>query len=76
MGGSVEGALFYMMDTSDEGNNCNGIILESCFPYLADDSIPCSEKSDDWMNYLIPIKNWNQVDLGHDTASVREILKQ
>jgi len=74
-GGTAEEAFYYMMDTSDDGNNCNGVILESCFPYQADDSIPCSEKSDDWMEYLVPIKNYRHIDLGYDNYRMREILK-
>jgi C1A family cysteine protease len=54
-GGSGYYALFYMKNTSEKGNYCNGIIPESCFPYGSDDSIPCSEKCLDWEDYLIPI---------------------
>jgi len=74
-GGTVEGALYYIVDTSDDGNNCNGVITESSFPYQADGSIPCSAKSDDWMEYLVPIENFKHVDLGYDNYRVREILK-
>lgn len=74
-GGTVEGALYYIADTSDAGNNCNGVITESCFPYQASDDVPCSAKSNDWMEYLVPIKNCRHVDLGYDTYRVREVLK-
>lgn len=74
-GGTLEGALYYISDTSDDGNNCNGVITESCFPYQADDSIPCSAKSNDWMEYLVPIENCRHVDLGYDNYRMREVLK-
>jgi len=32
-----------------------GIIPESCFPYRADDMIPCSDKCENWEEYLILI---------------------
>lgn len=57
-GGSGYLALFYMNDTSEKGNYNNGIIPESCFPYEADDSIPCSEKCPDWKSQLIPISDF------------------
>ena len=35
--------------------NNGGAIPESCFPYQADDTVPCSDKCDDWLDHLIPI---------------------
>jgi PKD repeat protein len=35
----------------------NGIIPESCFPYQANDRIPCSEKCENWRDYLIPLSD-------------------
>ncbi len=32
-----------------------GAITESCFPYEANDGIPCSDKCSDWQNKLYPI---------------------
>ena len=74
-GGTPEAAFFYIEDDSDDGNNCNGVVSESCFPYQADDNIPCSEKPDNWREFLVPICAWQQVDLGYDTYRVREVLK-
>jgi len=54
-GGFPYDVLSYIMDTSSSGNNCNGIIWESCFPYQADDSIPCDDKCPNWEVYLVPI---------------------
>jgi hypothetical protein len=56
-GGSPYNALELIINTSNEGNNCNGIIPESCFPYQGDDTIPCSEKCDKWIDFLIPLSN-------------------
>ena len=69
-GGSGYHALFYMKDTSEKGNYCNGIIPESCFPYGSDDSIPCSEKCLEWEDHLIPI-----LDFGffHSSGSLDDI---
>ena len=54
-GGSGIRALRYIMDDSEIGNNCNGIIPEECMEYQADHSINCSEKCQDWQDKLVPI---------------------
>jgi C1A family cysteine protease len=54
---SLYDILYYIMNTSAEGNYRNGVITESCFPYQADDTIPCSEKCSDWEEKLIPISD-------------------
>ena len=71
-GGFSYKAYQYMMDTSSEGNNHNGALLESCFRYVGIDSngcdyyncnhdpVLCSEKCDDWVNYLVPIKDFER----------------
>jgi hypothetical protein len=56
-GGWPYNALKYMKDTSPDGNNCNGALLEHCFPYQADDTLPCSGKDPRWQQYLVPIAN-------------------
>jgi len=38
----------------------NGAIPESCFPYQADDTIPCEEKCPDWNDYLIGIDDYRK----------------
>jgi C1A family cysteine protease len=42
--------------------NNGGIIPESCFPYEADDEIPCSAKCNEWEDYLIPIESAKYYD--------------
>lgn len=57
-GGNVFLALHYLMSNTSNGNYYNGAIPEFCFPYQADDDVPCSEKCDNWVNYLIPISDY------------------
>ena len=57
-GGSPYLAFKYMESSSADGNYHNGIIPESCFPYEANDDVPCSEKCNDWEEMLIPISNY------------------
>lgn len=57
-GGNSNYALRNIMETTERGNYCNGVPLESCMPYQADDDIPCSEKSDDWEEKLVPILDY------------------
>lgn len=35
-----------------------GAIPEDCFPYQADDTIPCDEKCQNWVDFLIPIEDF------------------
>jgi C1A family cysteine protease len=57
------------------GNNCNGIIPEICFPYQADDTIPCESKSDNWGNYLIPIEYY-EMALYLDNNEIKSKIMQ
>jgi len=57
-GGSPTRAFELIMDTTAEGNYHNGIIPESCFPYQADDDVPCSDKCSNWEEFLIPISDY------------------
>ena len=50
--------FYWIMDCSEDGNNCNGVVTESCFPYQENLDVPCSDKCSDWENYLIPITNF------------------
>jgi C1A family cysteine protease len=79
-GGNPYNAYFYIMNTSEEGNNCNGIITEKCFPYQADDKISCTEKCDNWRDFLIPISDCGYCWTGNITTSyfdsdARDIIK-
>ena len=38
-----------------------GALLESCFPYKADDKIPCSNKCQDWRENLVPISGYGYI---------------
>ena len=75
LGGTPYGAFYYMMDDSDEGNSYNGAIPESCFPYQASDDVPCSEKCEEWVDYLIPIADCGQSWLGFDSSEARDSIK-
>lgn len=49
-GGWMHSAFQAIKSTSSgsTGNGINGVTIESCFPYLAKDYIPCSDKCEDW----------------------------
>jgi len=74
-GGTPYGAFYYMMDTSPEGNNANGAIPESCFPYKASHNVPCSDKCENWEDLLVPILNCSESYLGFDSPENRAIIK-
>jgi len=57
-GGSSYKAFELIKSTDESGNYCNGIITEECMPYQADDDIPCSDKSDNWEEKLVPITDY------------------
>jgi hypothetical protein len=70
IGGEPYPAFYYIMSNKSSGNNCNGIIPESCFPYKGIDAegcdaygcnhdpVLCDEKCENWEDYLIPISDW------------------
>ena len=76
-GGTPYGAYYYIMNTTEEGNKANGIILESCFPYEASHMVSCDEKCEDWMEQLIPLSACNLTffDLGYATEENTNIIK-
>jgi len=78
-GGSSSHAFEFIMDTSPDGNNCNGVIIESCFPYEANDDIPCSAKCSNWEEMLVPISSygyWRPDGSASDRESIKtEILE-
>jgi len=73
-GGDPWKAYKFIHDNDSRGNDCNGVILESCMHYQADHNIPCEEKCEDWEEYLIPIsnfgKNWW---LNHEESTLDQI---
>ena len=77
-GGKPLNAFKYMMSTTEEGNNYNGAIFESCFPYQASDDVPCSDKSDNWMEYLVPISDYGRIineDVINNSPESIEVIK-
>jgi len=83
-GGTCTSALKYIIDTSENGNYVNGIIPESCFPYRAIDPLGCdcfdcvyepvlcSEKCENWMDYLIPLVGYEK---WHSDPEDNELIK-
>ena len=57
-GGQPVNAYKCIMSTETDGNNCNGVTLESCFDYRASHNVDCSEKCDDWQDALVPISDY------------------
>jgi len=57
-GGNSYSAFKYIQSNDSSGNYCNGIITEDCLSYEADDSVPCSSKSSNWKQQLVPIANY------------------
>ena len=51
--------FFWIQSTSADGNDCNGVIPEACFPYEEEYEVPCSRKCSDWQDQLIPICNFS-----------------
>ncbi len=50
-----------------------GVPTESCFPYQADDSVPCSDACGSWASQSVNIPGWGYVTL---SETVRENIKQ
>jgi len=74
-GGTTPSPFSFIINTTEEGNFCNGVIFECCLPYYADDDIPCSDKTSDWMDYLVPISDWGEAWLGEYTPEKIEQIK-
>lgn len=78
-GGSTIRAIENIIDTGPTGNYCNGVILESCMPYQADDDIPCSDKCPDWNEKLVPIinyDNWNSDGSVEDRQRIKTMIME
>ena len=74
-GGMGYMAYKLMMETTPEGNNLNGALFESYFPYQASDDIPCSDKRTGWEEKLVPILDCGQISIGFDSQENRERIK-
>ena len=75
-GGNAKMAWWCIRDSGIPGNDCNGIIPEHTFPYQADDDVPCSNKSEDWEDYLIPISDFGELRLDGSTEVIEAIKSQ
>lgn len=77
LGGTPYGAYYYILNTSRDGNNVNGIIPEWCFPYQASHTVPCDTKCHDWKDHLIPLTGCNVtfLDLRYATEENTNIIK-
>jgi len=90
-GGSSYKAFQYMLDDSWDGRYANGAITESCFRYVGIDSdgcdysscdndpVYCSEKCDDWENFLVPLNDYgiwypdgSQMDINRIKSQILE----
>ena len=73
-GGNSYRALDLIKKTTSEGNNCNGVIFESCMQYQADDDIPCSDKCTDWEEKLVPLfdfSSWTSDGSAEDRQAIK-----
>jgi len=73
-GGYSFDVYYYINDTSPAGNNCNGIIFESCLQYQADDDISCEDKCSNWEDQLVPISDHGYCIL-NDNPDDRQAIK-
>ena len=72
-GGLVGVVFYYIMDNSTWGQNHNGIIPESCYPYQESDLIPCDNKCDDWEEKLVPISDYG-VEYDPNQTRIKELV--
>ncbi len=90
-GGWTYKAFEYIINSTFSGNNCNGIIPESCFPYEAidvngcdaddcdHDPIICNEKCENWEELIIPILNygiWTPDGTSEDIEAIKSQIMQ
>jgi PKD repeat protein len=71
--------------SGQQGNGVNGVPIESCMPYQADDSIPCSDKCSDWNLHSEPfpqpddklwqIADWGAFSISEDNPNDWDLLK-
>jgi len=53
--------LIQSTDPGPSGNGINGCTVESCMPYQGDDTIPCSDKCQDWDYHTDPPQEDNKL---------------
>lgn len=74
-GGRSASPFSFIMNTSADGNFCNGVISEDCLTYQADDDVPCSQKADNWMDTLVPLSGFGEVWFGIDNPNAVDMMK-
>jgi parallel beta-helix repeat protein len=67
--------FFWIMNTSAEGNYCNGVTTEACFPYVIHLEVPPSHIHPDWKDHLIPILDFWYWIPDKSPRENREIIK-
>jgi len=73
-GGWAYSAYRWIKNDSSQGNYCNGIVPEFCFPYQVNDDVPCANISADWKDFLIPISTYGIWE-PDGTAEDRDAMK-
>jgi len=73
-GGNAFRAFQYIFETTSQGNNCNGVIHESCMQYEANDDIPCSDKCENWEETLVPLLDYGYIT-NDGSLNYRDIIK-
>jgi hypothetical protein len=71
-GGTSSNAIRCIMNYTLDDTIYNGLIFESCLPYKENDDVPCSDKSDNWLDTLVPLLNWGK---WHTNPEDREVIK-
>jgi hypothetical protein len=74
-GGDPYNALKYIEAINESGNGCNGVPLEICMPYQADETVDCEEKSVDWEKYLVAITDYGNYWWGNHNESTLNQIK-
>ena len=67
--------FFWIMNTSADGNYCNGVTIESCFPYVEHYEVPPSHIHPDWKDHLIPISDFQYWIPDGTPRENRQIIK-
>ena len=88
LGGSARMAFNYMLQDGNRGNNINGALFEDKFQYVAvdaegcdyydcnNDPVLCSEKSNDWKDYIVPLADYSYWDTDGSTDDINRIKTQ
>jgi parallel beta-helix repeat protein len=67
--------FFWIMNTSADGNYCNGVPIESCFPYVEHYEVPPSHIHPNWKDYLVPISDFGYWIPDGTSRENRQIIK-